>query len=242
MKKSLILNLISKYNINKIESVKWHIKDSELKTNIVSERDNSMIGEIKIFNFKSNYDDVELGIYTTSKLAKLLGALSDEISFDVEKVGDKPIGIKLSDGKSQVYYALCDLAIIPRVPKPKYIPSEFGLAIKIDSEFCNTYNKALSALNEVVLFSVEPGKKQNTATITLGQTDVNTDRFIMNVDAIRANKMTKLYFNAQILSEILQANRGVDSVLEVSEEGLARIKFETEEYSALYYLVGKKEE
>jgi hypothetical protein len=240
MQKSLLLNFISKYNnVGKIESVKWEIVGDQLRTNFISE-DKSMIGEVRTFGFKSDHDGVQLGIYKTSQLAKLLAPLSNEISpFDIEKVGDKLLSIKLNDEKSKMNYALSDLAVIPHVPTMKHIPKTFELSFKLDSDFVDTYTKALAALPEVVTFSIQPGKEGH-AILTLGQTDVNTNRFIMTLDTIKSESIDKLFFNASLLSEILSANKGVDAEFEISNEGLAKIKFETKEYSALYYLVAKK--
>lgn len=240
MQKSLLLNFISKYNnVGKIESVKWEIVGDQLRTHFISE-DKSMIGEVRAFGFKSDLDGAVLGIYKTSQLAKLLAPLSNEISpFDLEKAGDKLLSIKLNDEKSKMHYALSDLAVIPHVPPMKHVPKTFELSFKLDSDFVETYTKALSALPEVITFSIQPGTEGH-AVLTLGQTDVNTNRFIMNVDTIKSESIDKLFFNAPLLSEILSANRGVDAEFEISAEGLARIKFETKEYSALYYLVAKK--
>lgn len=240
MQKSLLLNFISKYNnVGKIESVKWEIVGDKLKTHFISE-DKSMIGEVKSFGFKSDHDGAQLGIFKSSQLAKLLAPLSNEISpFDIEMVGDKPLSIKLNDEKSKMHYALSDLAVIPHVPTMKHIPINFELSFKLDADFVETYVKALSALQEVMTFSIQPGI-DNHAILTLGQTDVNTNRFIMNIDTIKNEKIDKLFFNAQLLAEILSANKGVEADFEISNEGLARIKFETKEYSALYYLVAKK--
>lgn len=240
MQKSLLLNFMSKYNnVGKIESVKWEIVGDQLKTNFISE-DKSMIGEVRVFGFKSNYDGMSLGIYKTSQFVKLLAPLSNEIStFDIEKIGDKPLSIKLNDEKSKINYALSDLAVIPHVPALKYVPKKFELSFKLDSDFVDTYTKALAALPEVVTFSIQPGKEGH-AILTLGQTDVNTNRFTMNLETVKSESIDKLFFNASLLSEILSANKGVDAEFEISNEGLARIKFETKEYLALYYLVAKK--
>ena len=152
MQKSLLLNFISKYNnVGKIESVKWEIVGDQLRTHFISE-DKSMIGEVRAFGFKSDHDGAILGIYKTSQLAKLLAPLSNEISpFDIEKVGDKLLSIKLNDEKSKMHYALSDLAVIPHVPAMKHVPKTFELSFKLDSDFVETYTKALSALPEVVL-------------------------------------------------------------------------------------------
>jgi len=240
MQKSFLLNFISKYNtIDKIDQVVWEISGDQLKTKFISE-DKSMRAELTAFGLKSEVDGVKLGVYTTSQFAKLLSPLSDEISaFGVEKVGDKLVSIKLCDENSKLKYALSDLAVIKFVPDMKYIPSKYELSFKIDDAFTNTFTKAFSALTDIITFSIET-KNETQATLTLGQTDVNMNTFIMTLNTVKNEKIDKLSFNAKLLSEILMANKGVETNIEISNDGLAKLKFETKEYSAVYYLVAKK--
>lgn len=240
MQKSVLLSLISKYNnVGKIDSVIWEINDGTLKTKFISE-DKSMIGEASVVGLKSDDTDAKLGIYKSSVLAKLLSILDNEISpLAIDKVGDKLVSIRLNDSKSKINYALSDLAVIPHVPIMKHIPQNFELSFKIDDEFSKTYLSAASSLPEVVTFSIEP-TSDSIATITLGQTDVNTNRVYLTVNTSKSENMEKKFFNSELFSDILSANKGVEAEFEVSSEGLARIKFETREYTALYYLVAKK--
>ncbi len=240
MQKSLILSLISKYNtIGNIESVIWEIAGDQLKTKFISD-DKSMIGEVKVFGFKSEDNGAKLGIYKSSQFVKLLSPLSNEISpFQIEKIGDKLISVKLNDQMSKMNYALSDLAVIPHVPSMKHVPQNFEVSFKIDDDFSNVYTKALSALPDVEIVSVKT-TDTSMVSLTLGQTDVNTNRFNIEVENLKEGKLTSMFFNARILAEIISANKGVEAEFEISSEGLAKIKFETKEYSALYYLVAKR--
>ena len=50
--------------------------------------------------------------------------------------------------------------------------------------------------------------------------------------------MKKVSFNADLFKDVLVANKECESaVLEISEQGLARINFKVDEYDATYYLV-----
>ena len=67
MQKSILLNLISKYNnVGKIESVAWELSGDTLKTRFISE-DKSMIGEVSVKGVKCDETDAKLGIYKSSK-------------------------------------------------------------------------------------------------------------------------------------------------------------------------------
>src|ERR1035437_5755401 len=210
MQKSILLNLISKYNnVGKIESVAWELSDGTLKTRFISE-DKSMIGEVSVKGIKCDESDVKLGIYKSSIFSKLLSILDNEVSaLTIDKVGDKLISVKLNDSKSKITYALSDLAVIPHVPVMKHTPKTFELSFKIDDDFVRTYTVATTSLPEVVTFSVE-SQTDATAVITLGQTDVNTNRVNLTVDTTKNEKIDKLYFNSELFAGILSANKGVE--------------------------------
>ena len=154
MHKSQLNGFISRYTINKIDSVSWNIASNKLKTRFISD-DKSMIGEVTLLDFKSDVDNSELGIYKTAALSKMLGVLEDDINLSLNKIGDKLVSLKLNDHKTKMNFALSDLAIIPHVPPLKYIPDNFEVVLKIDSDFADTFLKAKSALPEVVTFCVE---------------------------------------------------------------------------------------
>lgn len=239
MHKSQLTGFISKYAISKIDSVAWEITQNELKTKFISD-DKSMIGEVILSDFKSgDMDGSKLGIYTTAQLLKLLSVLEDDISLSLNKLGDKIVSIKLNDHSTKINYALADLAIIPTVPVMKYVPKEFELVLKLDSEFINTYLRAKASLPDVVTFRVV-SDGSDVVKIILGQTDVNTNTITLNVDTTQSQKIEDMYFNADIFADILSANKDCESELEISSEGIGRIKFNTKEYKSLYYLVAKK--
>lgn len=240
MHKSLLTGFISKYAINKIDSVAWEIASKKLRTRFISD-DKSMVGEVILSDFKYDGDmeGSKLGIYMTTQLIKLLAVLEDDINLSLNKLGDKLVSLKLNDHTTKINYALSDLAIIPHVPVMKYIPKSFELVLKIDSDTANTYLRAKSALPEVVTFCVVSDGTES-AKIILGQTDVNTNTVTLNVATTSTEKLDKMYFNADIFADILSANKDSEAELEISSEGIGRIKFNTKEYNSLYYLVAKK--
>jgi hypothetical protein len=138
-------------------------------------------------------------------------------------------------------FALSDVSIIHHVPPMKRTPQSFDvLQMKIDDDLVQRFLSGTAALPEVVLFSIK-SVSENVVEIILGQTDVNGDYFSIKVDVIKNNMKEKMFFNAVIFSDIMSANKGSDSMFEISTEGLARIKYETKEYNSTYYLVAKKD-
>lgn len=240
MHKSRLIDFISKYTIKKIDSVTWEVNKNNLRTRIISD-DKSMIGEVVLLDFKLDDDFVgsKLGVYQTGKLLKMLAPLQDDIDILPYKVGDKVVSLRCKAINAKMNFPLSDLAVIPHVPPMKRVPDTFELQLKIDDTFIETFLKSKSALPEVVVFSVE-AKGTDKGEILLGQTDVNTDTFTLEPDNITKATMEKMYFNAEIFADILSANKDVETTLEISSEGLARIKYETKEYKAEYFLVAKK--
>ena len=214
MHKSILTGFISRYTINKIDSVAWSIAAKKLKTRFISD-DKSMIGEITALDFKSNdeFDGAELGIFKTASLLKMLGVLEDDINLSLNKIGDKLVSLKLNDHRTKENFALSDLAIIPHVPAMKYIPKEFEVVLKINSDFTDTFLKAKAALPEVVTFCVE-SSDDTLAKVIMGQTDVNTNTITQNVDTVKNKKLENMYFNAEIFSDILSVHKDCEAEFE----------------------------
>jgi hypothetical protein len=242
MHKSAITEFISKYTINKIDDVIWEISSNKIHIRYITV-DKSMIGHATMFNFTESIglEGNELGIYETSKLLKMLAALEDDITISPVKSGDKIVSLEISDGTSMANFSLSDASVIHPVPPMKRTPDSFEvLQMKVGDELGQRFLRAKAALPEVVLFSIK-SLNENTVEIILGQTNVNGDYFSIKVNTIKNNVKDIMFFNALIFSDILVANKGMDSMFEISNEGLARIKYETKEYNATYYLVAKKD-
>ena len=91
--------------------------------------DKNLLGELKMSDWK--FDKAELGVYNTEQLVKLLSVMSDNISMNLTKAGDKVVSLKISDSTSDVNYMLSDLSVISSPPNLKSIP-DFEVKIKVD--------------------------------------------------------------------------------------------------------------
>ena len=73
-------------------------------------------------------------------------------------------------------------------------------------------------------------------------TSINTNRINIPVESVTNNLSESISFNANLFKEVLSANRECTSaVLEVSNEGLARVNFKVDDYDTTYYIVAMKE-
>jgi len=92
MQKSKLDKFIQKYNLGgNVNQVKWVSKDNKLSTSFVTP-DKSLMGSVNVDNF--TFEDVELGVYTTDQLMKLLNVLDDDVKLNVTKFGDRSVSFK----------------------------------------------------------------------------------------------------------------------------------------------------
>jgi len=233
MQKSKLDRFIQKYNLGgNVNSVKWKSNGDTLSTSFVTP-DKSLLGNVKVDKF--SFDNAELGIYQTDQLKSLIGVLGDDVSLDLSKFGDKAVSLKVSNDGTSIDYVLSDLSVIPDPPALKRLP-EFDTKIKLDTKFINTFIKGKSALSEIDTFTIV--KTQKGCDVVIGYSATNTNRVNIPVDCDICNITAPITFNANLFKEVLVANRECSSaVLEVSNEGLAKVNFKIDDYNSTYYVV-----
>ena len=232
MQKTKLDRFIQKYNLNgNVNSVKWTSKDDTLRTTFVTS-DKSLMGSVSVDNVQ--FDEGDVGIYTTDLLQKLLGVLGDDVTLNVSKFGDKAVSLKVQNGTVSIDYTLSDLSVIPDPPTLKRVP-EFQTNIKIDSHFIETFIKGKSALSEAETFTLITGDETQ---VVIGYASTNTNRVNIPVETTINGLTDNISFNANLFSDVLSANKEcISAVLEVSNDGLLRINFKVDDYDSTYYLV-----
>ena len=129
MKKHSLNRFIEKYYLGgNCSSVVIKSDGNKLSTRFIT-GDKNLLGELTMSDWK--FDSAELGVYNTEQLVKLLSVMSENISMDLTKAGDKVVSLKISDSASDVNYMLSDLSVINTPPNLKSIP-EFEVKIKVD--------------------------------------------------------------------------------------------------------------
>ena len=233
MQKSKLDRFIQKYSLSgNVNSVKWKSDGNSLSTNFITP-DKSLMGNVKLDDFI--FESTELGIYTTDQLQKLLNVLGESIDLKVTKVDDKSISLNVKNGTASIDYNLSDLSVIPDTPKLKRIP-EFETNIKLDSEFVNLFIKGKSALTDVETFTIL--EKNGEVNVVIGYANTNTNRVNIPVSTTSNGLKGQISFNANLFRDMLSANKECTSaVLEVSNEGLARVNFKVDDYDSTYYIV-----
>ena len=239
MNKQRLVRFINKYYLNGIaDSVVLRSESNEQKlgTRFVSS-DKTLLGTIIMD--KWNFEDADIGIYTTEQLLKLLSVLDEDIDVSVTKAGDKTISMKISDSASSVNYMLSDPSIINEPPQLQTIPN-FELSINMTPSVINKFISGKSALQDTTTFTVITN--ESSTRLVIGYSSVNTNRVNIPVVTSEFSSIDNVSFNADYFSNILVANKECESAfLQVSSEGLAKISFKIDDYTSTYWLVATSE-
>ena len=237
MNKSQLTNFITKYTLGgEIKSTKWTSNGDSLSTRFIS-GDKSVVGRVELNKF-SHLKPCELGVYNTGQLTSLLSVLGDDVEVKLSNSGDKFISMELEDTKRKTKskYMLSDLSVIPTPPELKNLPDSFELGIKVDPYFVSTFISGKGALSEAETFTIltENGETK----IVIGYASIASNRVTIPVETTKGGEIEPISFNANMFASILNANKDCESAtLEVSSQGLSRIKFSIDNYDSEYFLV-----
>ena len=98
MNKHSLSRFIDKYYLGgNCSSVVINSKGDNLSTRFIT-GDKNLLGELTMTGW--NFDDADLGVYNTEQLVKLLSVLSENITMNLTKAGDKAVSLKISDSNS----------------------------------------------------------------------------------------------------------------------------------------------
>jgi len=235
MNKQKLVRFINKYYLNGIADsvvLKSNSSEQKLVTRFVSS-DKTLLGIIQLDRW--NFEDANIGVYTTEQLLKLLSVLDEDINVSITKSGDKTISMRLSDSVSSVNYMLSDPSIINEPPRLENIPN-FELSINVTPSVINKFISGKSALQDTSTFTVITD--ETSTKLVIGYSSVNTNRVTIPVITSEFSQIDKVSFNAEYFSQILLANKECESAfLQISSEGLAKINFKIDDYKSTYWLV-----
>ena len=234
MQKTKLNKFIQKYNLGgNVNSVKWTANTNKLTTSFVTP-DKSLLGTVVVDGVQ--FEDADIGIYQTDQLQKLLSVLGEDISLSLTRVGDRTTSLKVKNGSVSIDYVLSDLSVISDPPALKRLP-EFQTKVKLDSNFIDTFIKGKGALADVDMFTFVNDKDGNLNAV-IGYSSTNTNRVNIPVETETNGLTEPVTFNANLFKEMLVANKECKSaVLEVSNEGLAKVNFKIDDYDSTYYIV-----
>ena len=234
MEKSKLNKFIQKYNLGgNVNSVKWTANTNKLTTSFVTP-DKSLLGTVVVDGVQ--FEDADIGVYQTDQLQKLLSVLGEDISLSLTRVGDRTTSLKVKNGSVSIDYVLSDLSVISDPPALKRLP-DFQTKVKLDSNFIDTFIKGKGALADVDMFTFVNDDDGNLSAV-IGYSSTNTNRVNIPVETETNGLTEPVTFNANLFKEMLVANKECKSaVLEVSNEGLAKVNFKIDDYDSTYFIV-----
>ena len=236
MKKSHIVDNIEKYYLNGLtKQVVWVVKDNKAEVEFATETKNA-VGKV-IFNVE--LPDGPLAIYSTDALLRLLGITSEEIQIELSKNNTGLVDkLKIQDNKFDLNYHLSDLSVIPEVPNVQTV--DFDFSFKVDDEFISGFLKAHNALEkteDVTLNTTTTKQGENVVEIILGERSKHSHKVKFTEVAEFTTQSDLIPFSANVLREILAANKGTEGQIQVSNKGLMKLEFNSDESSAEYFVV-----
>ncbi len=236
MKKSHIVDNIEKYYLNGLtKQVVWIVKDNKAEVEFATETKNA-VGKV-IFDVE--LPDGPLAIYSTDALLRLLGITSEEIQIELSKNNTGLVDkLKIQDNKFDLNYHLSDISVIPEVPNVQTVDFDFNF--KVDDEFISGFLKAHNALEkteDVTLNTTTTKQGENVVEIILGERSQHSHKVKFTEVAEFTTQSDLIPFSANVLREILAANKGTEGQIQVSNKGLMKLEFNSDTSSAEYFVV-----
>lgn len=236
MKKSHIVDNIEKYYLNGLtKQVVWIVKDNKAEVKFATETKNA-VGKV-IFDVE--LPDGPLAIYSTDALLRLLGITSEEIQIELSKNNTGLVDkLKIQDNKFDLNYHLSDISVIPEVPNVQTV--DFDFSFKVDDEFISGFLKAHNALEkteDVTLNTTTTKQGENVVEIILGERSQHSHKVKFTEVAEFTTQSDLIPFSANVLREILAANKGTEGQIQVSNKGLMKLEFNSNTSSAEYFVV-----
>jgi hypothetical protein len=236
VKKSYIIDNIQKYYLGGLtKEVIWNLIGGKSTVDFTTETKDA-VGQL---TFDLSLPDGQLAIYNTDALLRLIGITNEEIQIELSK---GPTGLidklKIQDNKFDLNYHLSDINSIPEVPNVQEVDYDFSF--KINNEFITGFLKAHNALEkvkDVTLNTTTTPQGENVVEIILGERSQHSHKVKFTEIAEFTTQSDLLPFSAIVLREMLAANKGSEGTMYVSNKGLAKLEFISEQSSVKYFVV-----
>ena len=238
MEKTNLIGFINKYylNGNVIKVIINSTEDNKLHCKFISDT-KSVIGEMTMNNISFN-KACSIGIYDSASFIKLLSALNDEFEVDIFEVDDEAKYITFKDDIKKAKYVLSHPDIIPGAPKEIKFPS-FDIEIDVDEDFISNFIKSKNALVDANTFVFKEEKGALKVILNYDEANQSVNTIAFDVGDTKVELKDVIHFDANIFKEVLSVNRNDfdTGIIKVSSKGLMEIKFKSDDYEAIYYLV-----
>jgi len=236
--KSKLEGFIQRYYLGGLgKSVVWKFDGKKLITEYATEA-RTMKGTV-VLKGLTYPDAFNLGIFDTEKLLKLIGGLDNECEMKVLITDNEAKSLELSDKNSEIRFMLSSIDMIPSIPKAKDIPKG-DVSVKLTNEVLERFIKHANALSEVGTFTFSV--KKDMAEFKIGYTSVASNTISTYAELEVSKPISPIVFPTPVFKEIFSANKDATKMsLEVSEKGLAKMEFDSDDYKTTYFAVSTEE-
>lgn len=234
--KNTLQSVISKYYLNGLFSqVKWRIKDNTL-TIYAGEQGRAAKVHLKDFKF----EDCELGIFDTHKLAKLLSICNGELLISAEKTHKIYTKLHIADSNFDLNYSLADLFVIPKANYFQGI-EEPDVKLDLEKENIDALIKAKTALSDQSNLLIKTTTDLDGTPIcefTFGDIDDFSNKVTYALQGdINATDL-ELPFNSDILKDMFSNNKDMErGTIKISVDGMIQLNFYSEDIETEYFLL-----
>jgi len=238
IEKNKLDGFISRYFLGGLgKSVVWNYDGKKLSTDFAAEA-RTMKGNVT-YKTLGYPEEFKLGIFDTERLIKLISALDDKCDLNVQVVDGEAKSLDLRDSKVLAHFMLSSVDMIPQPPKTKELP-KMDVGIKLTKDLVEKFIRNANALSDVGTFTVTIGK--SAAKLTVGYTSVASNSLSVDFELDFSKAISPITFPTSVFKEIFSANKDAKEMsLEISEKGLAKLEFDSDDYKTSYFVVSTEE-
>lgn len=239
MEKKNLTQVIDKYHLNGlVESVTWNsTEDDGLTVKFVTQT-KDCAGSV------TTTTDLGLGennisIYSTSQFNKILSIMDTFMTVDVVKGNQNiPYQLSIKDNDFDLTYNLASSDLIPDVPTINE-PEEYDAEFTIDEDFIKNFTKAHGALDKPNRFNIECKivDKEKYVEITVGDGTSYANKVKLRQPADYQLGFNEMPLSANVMREILMANKSAVGKAQINEAGLLKMTFTEDNTTSTYFMV-----
>ena len=234
--KNTLQSVISKYYLGGLFSqVKWRIKDNTLT---IYAGEQGRAAKVYLKNFQ--FEDCELGIFDTHKLAKLLSITNGELLLTTEKTHKIYTKLHIADSNFDLNYSLADIFVIPKATYYQEIEDP-DVNIDLEKENIEALIKAKTALSDqsnLLIKTVEDLDNNLVCEFTFGDIENFSNKVTYTLQGDIKTSDLELPFNSDTLKDIFSNNKDMDNgKLRISVDGMIQLNFYSENIETEYFLL-----
>ena len=234
--KNTLQSIVSKYYLGGLFSqVKWRIKDNTLT---IYAGEQGRAAKVYLKNFQ--FEDCELGIFDTHKLAKLLSITNGELLITAEKTHKIYTKLHIADSNFDLNYSLADIFVIPKATYYQEIEDP-DVSINLEKENIDALIKAKTALSDQSNLLVKTTENLDGIPVcefTFGDIENFSNKVTYTLQGDIKVSDLELPFNSDTLKDIFSNNKDMDNgKLKISADGMIQLNFYSEDIETEYFLL-----